>query len=259
MESPLGRVATVLVSPASQVRALALATSLLQVSASGFAQGGAPEPVDVGRHRRRERPIVCGVVSDVHDYAPCCGGQCVSAPPHDTRRAVVHLLESALRAERAAGEGVLDEVDMGEHGRLHVSRPVAQRKGGDVPRDLVQRAVGLARRSSSLLFASELLVDQSPEDGDSGGGLDLGTFIKYPSVSVKEGGPSILTDYQKRKSLSAKEEMPGFEEIPLDPIPWGNQILEEKEVGDDMLFPGGPTWGLQGFQEAQKISCELRE
>ena len=46
MESPLGRVATVLVSPASQVRALALATSLLQVSASGFAQGGAPEPVD---------------------------------------------------------------------------------------------------------------------------------------------------------------------------------------------------------------------
>lgn len=46
MESPLGRVATVLVSPASQVRGLALATSLLQVSASGFAQGGAPEPVD---------------------------------------------------------------------------------------------------------------------------------------------------------------------------------------------------------------------
>ena len=93
----------------------------------------------------------------------------------------------------------------------------------------------------------------------SGGGLDLGTFIKYPSVTVKEGGPRILADYQKRKSLSAKEEMPGFEEIPLDPIPWGNQILEEKEVGDDMMLSGGPTWGLQGFQDAQKISCELRE
>lgn len=89
----------------------------------------------------------------------------------------------------------------------------------------------------------------------SGGGLDLGTFIEYPSVSVEKGGPGVFADYQKRKSRSAKKEMSGFEEIPSDPILWGNQFLEEKEDGDDVLLPKG----VEGFQNAQKISHELRE
>ena len=89
----------------------------------------------------------------------------------------------------------------------------------------------------------------------SGGGLDLGTFIEYPSVSVENGGPGFLLDYQKRKSRSARKEMSGVEEIPSDPILWGNRILEEKEDGDDVLLPGG----IAGFKAAQETAHELRE
>ena len=89
----------------------------------------------------------------------------------------------------------------------------------------------------------------------SGDGLDLGTFIEYPSVSVEKGGPGFLADYQKRKSRSARKEMSGVEEIPSDPILWGNRILEEKEDGDDVLLPGG----VSGFKDAQEMAHELRE
>ena len=89
----------------------------------------------------------------------------------------------------------------------------------------------------------------------SGDGLDLGTFIEYPSVSVEKGGPGVFADYQKRKSRSAKKEMSGVEEIPSDPILWGNRILEEKEDGDDVLLPGG----VSGFKDAQEMAHELRE